>query len=63
MQTRLPTLDKERSVRLWEEWGRSPKKFLEPKKYEQSVARKEPPAAPAVAVVKATRKKTISRKR
>lgn len=50
--TRLPALDKERSTRLWEEWGKQPKRFLEPKKYEQSVARKEPTAAltPAVKV-------------
>lgn len=55
MQTKLPPLDKERSVRLWNEWGREPKRFLAPKQYEQSIARSEP--APTAPVVKATRKK------
>lgn len=54
--TRLPALDKERSTRLWEEWGKQPKRFLKPKK---SAARKEPPA---VSVVRATRSKKVRRK-
>ncbi len=62
MQTRLPALDKERSIRLWEEWGRAPRPAAVVKKYEQSAARAEPPA-PAAPAVKATRKKTIARKR
>lgn len=58
-QTRLPTLDVERSLRLWEEWGeRPPPPPAAPKSYLQSPGRApvEEQPAPAVKVVRTTKK-------